>query len=65
MEQETFTMNEYHDRMNWIMDKLDDDSTPDKIKLDIINFLDESDKVAPCKKCNSWFDKLMKLSKDM
>lgn len=62
---EKFTMNEYQDRMNWIMDKLDNASTPNKIKLDIINFLDDSDDVAPCKKCSKWFDKLMKLSKDM
>ena len=55
---------EYKERMNLVMDKLDDDATPDKIKVEILNFLHKGDDM-PCKKCNSWFDDLLKLTKEI
>ena len=57
-------IDDYHDRMNWVQDKLENDATPDKIKLDILNFLELGENV-PCDKCEDWFDTMMKLSKDM
>ena len=57
-------IDDYHDRMNWVQDKLDDDATPDKIKLDILNFL-EIGMMIPCNRCEKWIEQLLKLSKDM
>ena len=51
---------EYNRRMDRVLDKLDDDTTPDKIKLDILEFLDRESK--RCKKCEKLFDDLVKLS---
>ena len=56
---------EYCGRVIILREKLDDDTVPDKIKLDILNLFEQGDKVAPCKKCKSWFQDLIKLSQDV
>ena len=55
---------EYKERMDFVVAKLDNDDTPDKIKIDILNFLHDGDSM-PCKKCGKWFDVLLKLSKEI
>ena len=61
---ESTMIEDYYKRMDWIMDKLDDRATDDKIKLDILQFL-ETGVNMPCKKCNAWCETLIKLSEDM